>query len=109
MKIYGRYLKPYTTLTGVLFSLYFFCLRSEITTLTSAIDHINSTTNCQKFIKYPITKTSFPDGISVVFFHPLGLTVVLVRLNKDEFLSFFQNMLFRFSVVHHLARNTSVQ
>jgi len=75
MKIYGRYLQPYTTLTGVLFSLYFFCLRSEITTLTSAIDHINSTTNCQKFIKYPMTKTSFPDGISVVFSHPLGLTV----------------------------------
>ena len=77
MKIYSCYLQLYTTLTGVLFSLYFFCLRSEITTLTSAIDHISSTTNCQKFIKYPMTKTSFPDGISVVFSHPLGLTVII--------------------------------
>ena len=34
-----------------------------------------TTTNCQKFIKYCMTKTSFPDGISVVFSHPLGLTV----------------------------------
>ena len=75
MKIYGHYLQPYTTLTSVLFPLYFFCLRPEITTLTSAIDHIGSTTSCQKFIKYCMTKTSFPNGISVVFSHPLGLTV----------------------------------